>query len=113
MINSDDNLYVQGSVWLAKVYFKNEGRFKIRPVIIVGNELTIEIDVLITPVTSSEPRNEFDIVIEYWEEAGLLNPSVARTSKIASIPSKELIKRLGILHEHDLLMIINQCKELF
>ena len=113
MMSSNADMPAQGTVWLAKVYFKNEGIFKNRPVVIVGNELTIDIDVLISPVTSSEKRNEFDIVIEYWKDAGLLNPSVARTSKLASIPKLAMIKKLGSLHQHDLERVINQCKKLF
>lgn len=113
MISSETRLYKQGCVWLAKVYFKNEGRFKNRPVVIVGNELTIDIDTLIAPITSNKSRNEFDVVVEYWEEAGLLFPSVARTSKIASIPSKEMIRKLGELNEPDLTRILDQCKRLF
>ena len=100
-------------MWLAKVYFKNEGRFKQRPVVVVGNRLTVDIDVLISPIASSEARSKFDVVIEHWEEAGLLKPSVARTTKLAAIPRGEMIKKLGILHEHDLTRVLIQCRNLF
>ncbi|UOQ92736.1 type II toxin-antitoxin system PemK/MazF family toxin [Halobacillus shinanisalinarum] len=69
----------QGDVWLADVLFKGTRQTKQRPVIIVGNAL--DVDVIIAPVTSQKPRNQFDVVLEYWNEAGLLKPSVARTSK--------------------------------
>lgn len=113
MTNSNYDRFCQGSVWVAKVYFKNEGRFKNRPVVIVGNELTIDIDVLISPVTSSEKRTEFDVVIEYWKEAGLLNPSIARIAKLSAIPKNALLKKIGSLHVHDLERILFQCKRLF
>ncbi|WP_255450432.1 type II toxin-antitoxin system PemK/MazF family toxin [Alteribacillus sp. YIM 98480] len=65
------------------------------------------------PVTSQQPRNEFDVVIEYWKEAGLLKPSVARTSKIISIHGSELNRKLGTLHEHDLERVLHMCRNLF
>lgn len=85
----------QGEVWLADVVFKGTRQTKQRPVVIVGNELALDIDVIIAPVTSQKPRNQFDIVLEYWEEAGLLKPSVVRTSKISSIHGKELKTSFG------------------
>ena len=54
MMKSDKTIFIQGSVWLAKVYFKNQSVFKKRPVVVVGNELTIDIDVIVSPVTSSD-----------------------------------------------------------
>src|SRR5690625_1102881 len=92
----------QGEVWLADVLFKGTQQTKQRPVVIVGNELALDIDVIIAPVTSQKPRSQFDIVLEYWEEAGLLKPSVVRTSKITSIHRSELKRHLGELHSYDL-----------
>ncbi|GAB4074915.1 hypothetical protein GCM10028778_24180 [Barrientosiimonas marina] len=42
----------QGEVWLADVRFKGTHQTKQRPVIIVGNELALDVDVIIAPVTS-------------------------------------------------------------
>jgi mRNA-degrading endonuclease toxin of MazEF toxin-antitoxin module len=53
----------QGDVWLANVYFRDSREYKQRPVVIVGNELAIDIDVLITPVTSQHSRGPFDVVL--------------------------------------------------
>ncbi|GIN59218.1 type II toxin-antitoxin system PemK/MazF family toxin [Lederbergia ruris] len=103
----------QGEVWLADVLFKEPRKTKQRPVVIVGNELALDVDVIIAPVTSQKPRNQFDIILEYWEEAGLLKPSVVRTSKITSIHGSELKRHLGELHNHDLKNVLNMCKELF
>jgi len=103
----------QGEVWLADVLFKGTRQTKQRPVVIVGNELALDIDVIIAPVTSQKPRNHFDIVLEHWEEAGLLKPSVVRTSKITSIHGTELKRHLGELHSHDLENVLNMCRKLF
>jgi len=42
----------QGDVWLADVLFKGTRGTKQRPVIIVGNELALDVNVIIAPVTS-------------------------------------------------------------
>ncbi|TQS75020.1 type II toxin-antitoxin system PemK/MazF family toxin [Ornithinibacillus gellani] len=103
----------QGEVWLADVLFKGTQQTKQRPVVIVGNELALDIDVIIAPITSQKSRNRFDIVLKYWEEAGLLKPSVVRTSKITSIHGTELQRHLGELHNHNLENVLNMCKKLF
>lgn len=46
----------QGDVWLADVVFKGSRQSKQRPVIIAGNELAIDVDVIVAPVTSQQPR---------------------------------------------------------
>lgn len=98
---------------MADVVFKGTRQTKQRPVIIVANELALDIDVIIAPVTSQQPRNKFDVVLEYWSEAGLLKPSVARTSKIISVHGSELIRHLGALHNHDLERVLHMCRKLF
>ncbi len=107
------NKVSQGEVWLADVVFKGSNQLKQRPVIIVGNELALDVDIIVSPVTSQESRNEFDVVIEFWQEAGLLKPSVARTSKIFSIHGSELKHNLGLLYNHDLQRVLHMCRNLF
>jgi mRNA interferase MazF len=106
-------MYKQGKVLLAQVFSTGAGEFKKRPVVVVGNEHVIDIDVIISPVTSHDSRGEFDIVIEHWKEAGLMMPSVARTSKLSAIPRSSIIKELGCLHKDDLDRILDHCRRLF
>ncbi|MBB6450997.1 mRNA interferase MazF [Geomicrobium halophilum] len=98
---------------MAEVLFKGKRETKQRPVIIVGNELAIDVDVIITPVTSQQPRNQFDVALEYWKDSGLLKPSVARTSKIISVHGSELKRYIGELHKHDLERVLHMCRNLF
>lgn len=81
--------------------------------VFVGNELALDVDVIIAPVTSQMARNQFDVVLEYWEDAGLLKPSIARTSKIISIHGSELKRHLGSLHNDDLERVLKMCRRLF
>lgn len=98
---------------MADVLFKGGLQTKQRPVIIVGNELALEIDVIIAPVTSELARKQFDVILEYWEEAGLLKSSVVRTSKITTVHGSELKRRIGKLHNDDLERVLPMCKKLF
>lgn len=79
-------------MWLADVLFKGTRQTKQRPVVI---------------------GNQFDIILEYWEKAGLLKPSVVRKSKITSIHGTELKRHLADLYSHDLENVLNMCRKLF
>lgn len=105
--------YKQGDIFLAKVYFKNQEQFKHRPVIVVGRDITVDIDIIISPITSSEPRSEFDVIIHHWKKAGLRHLSVARTTKIHAIPRSSFIKKIGSLHHQDLQRVLQKCRALF
>ena len=78
---------------------------KKRPVVIVNNGLGIDIDVSVARVTSKSKRNQFDIELKYWQEAGLNKPSVVRCSKINTIPAGRELLRIGHLHPEDLMAI--------
>lgn len=86
---------------------------KVRPVIVVSNERATDIDVIAVSVTSKQPRSEFDVALEYWQEAGLSKPSVARTSKLFSVSADQLQRRLGKLHAVDLQRVILKCRDVF
>lgn len=104
----------QGEVYLADVIFRDlQGGSKLRPVIVVSKDIVIDIDVIVASVTSAQPRSEYDIVIEHWEEAGLLKPSIARTSKLLTISQAVLGNKLGELNPIDLNMVLQKCRDLF
>ncbi len=110
---SDNKPYGQGDVYLIKVHYQLTGETKIRPVVIVSNEKAIDLDVLISPITGQAARNEFDVPIKKWREAGLEKPSVARTSKITMIHNSILYKQIGKLDITDLNNILEKCRECF
>ncbi|WP_165789977.1 MULTISPECIES: hypothetical protein [unclassified Paenibacillus] len=70
---------------------------------------------IITFVTRTDARNEFDVEIKYWQQAGLKSPSQVRTSKPTTILKSEvkqdpvrknriIVPRgfIGKLHKEDL-----------
>ncbi|WP_346726987.1 type II toxin-antitoxin system PemK/MazF family toxin [Bacillus suaedae] len=87
---------------------------KRRSVVIVSNDnVIVELDHLIATVTSQHTRNEFDVVIENWEETGLDTPSIVRCSKLNTVHFKELLFKIGKLHEHDLERVLTIIRNYF
>lgn len=111
---SSTGTYSQREVWLAKLGLATQpGQTKIRPVIVVGKDATVDIETLSAPVTSQAPRNEYDVVLEHWQEAGLAKASVARTAKIAPIDRRDMVKKIGDLHPDDWERVLIKCRDLF
>ena len=89
----------KGEIWIAY----DEKSDKTRPFIIMSSELSgIDIDVAATPTTTANKRNSFDIPIEFWKEAGLDKPCVARCSKLHVFSYLHLVRKLGALNKSDL-----------
>jgi mRNA interferase MazF len=96
---------MKGEIWS---YFDYQSG-KRRPGVIIsdGGTTIADIDVTIAKITSHQPRNEFDVPIEYWQEAGLIKPSVVRCSKIITLNESELLYRVGKLQEPDLKRVLD------
>ncbi len=87
---------------------------KIRPVLIVSDKLVkVDIDVTVAKVTSQNPRNKFDVVLDHWEVAGLNKESVVRCSKISYVLHRDLIRKVGTVHEEDMRKITKVILEFF
>lgn len=52
-------------------------------------------------------------LIEYWNEAGLDKPSVVRCSKLNTLHYKELLFKIGNLHENDLERVLSTIRSYF
>ncbi len=65
-----------------------------------------KIKVLSVKVTSHSVRDEYDVTIINYSEAGLKLKSVARTSKTQLLDSEYFIKKFGDLTREDLDKII-------
>lgn len=98
----------RGEIWTIEINGKR------RPVVIVSNDnVVVELDHIIATVTSQHTRNEFDVVIEHWEEAGLDKPSIVRCSKLNLVHFNELLFKIGKLHEHDLERVLTAIRNYF
>ncbi len=108
--------FSQGDVWIAKVKNNNPKEpkpFKYRPIVVVGNEHVLDIDIIANPITTHQPRNDYDVEITHWEETGLIGPSIVRTSKPFTITGREVTKKIGELHEEDLHYVLKKAREIF
>lgn len=100
---------MRGDIWLCFDGMKN------RPVVIVGNQelLAVELDHIVARVTSQNPRNQFDVVIEEWEKAGLNKASVVRCAKINTVHHRELKFKIGKLEDSDLSKVLETIRKCF
>ena len=87
-----------------------EGK-KDRPVVIINNGLGIDLDMTSLRITSQKPRNNFDVEVIYWKEAGLNNPSIVRCSKINTIEPGEPMLKIGRLQASDFSNVSDKVKE--
>ncbi|MCL2361605.1 MAG: type II toxin-antitoxin system PemK/MazF family toxin [Defluviitaleaceae bacterium] len=100
----------KGEIWLAYDDKSN----KVRPFLIVADQLSgVEIDVSVAPSTTAKPRNAFDIDIEFWKEAGLIEPSVVCSSKVHLINHVQLKRKVGKLDERDMIRVNEAMRRYF
>ncbi len=89
-------------VWHARFDYQEGRGYKFRPVIVVGAR---DDGTLVMMVTSSTNKlhMKHDYLIQDWQSAGLVKPSIARADRIAEIPASYLgtAGRLGRLSERD------------
>jgi mRNA interferase MazF len=116
MKNSSSQRCKQGEIWLTKVAFEKSPNLwvrKIRPVLIVGNDKTIDTDLIIVPCTSQKARNEFDVLLTNWVEYGLPVPTIARISKIQKVEKRHFIKKIANINLFDWNMVRKKLDKLF
>lgn len=95
-----------GELW----WFNLDG--KVRPVVIVDEGVSgTEVDVIFAKVTSHAPRNKYDVEIIHWREANLKVESLVRCSKLFTVESMGLKRRIGMLHNEDLLNVLSKIAE--
>lgn len=97
----------KGEVWFVELD-------KRRPVVIVSNDNVVaELDHTIVTITSQNERNQFDVTLKHWEEAGLDRPSIVRCSKLNTIHNQRLLFKVGKLHEDDFKQVIETIRSYF
>lgn len=119
--------FKQGQIWVAPIWSHTENKTVPRPVVIVGNDKANDkIGLVINFVTKQGSRNEFDVELKHWAQAGLKVKSWVRTAKPITILKSEIKRDLvmrdgvekprgyvGELHKDDLAMIIEMCKAVY
>lgn len=89
-------------IWHARFDYQEGKGYKFRPVIVVGVRDDGSLVMMVTSSTN-KLHMEHDYLLQDWQSAGLVKPSIARVDRIAEIPAGYLgtAGRLGRLSERD------------
>ena len=79
----------------SKIRFIESNQYKIRPVIIVGQPYGKRRIVMVIPVSSLLHAESVDVVLENWQDIGLLKPSVARVHRLSAMLADDLCEEIG------------------
>lgn len=99
-------------VYLAAFPFLDTSTNKIRPVIVVGKPQGIHNITAVVPVSSKNQQVSVDVTLQDWQQAGLINPSVARVHRISTMLQADLVSQLGELSSSDKIAITTAIKKL-
>src|SRR6266849_5647843 len=92
-------LFERGELVLLAFPFSSEIVGKQRPALILLD--ANDQDLLVARVTTQPHRSPFDIVIQDWNSAGLLAPSIVRLHKLATVEKRLVRRKLGRLADSD------------
>lgn len=88
-----------GEVYLCQFPFTSGTASKVRPALFLFD---MQQDAIIFRVTSALRTDPLDVVINDWQAAGLVKPSVARIARIVTAEKSVFLRRLGVLTSRDL-----------
>lgn len=89
------------AVYTAKFPFLESDKGKIRPVIVVSKPYGRYNIVTVVPVSASTGKEEVDIELLEWQQAGLVGPSIVRIHRVSTLLQSELTSQVGILSKKD------------
>jgi mRNA interferase MazF len=86
------NLLKAGEVFVCSFPFTSGQFSKTRPVLVLFD---FGADVLICRITSKNYSTPFDVIVNDWQRAGLLKPSVVRLNRLVTMEKNLLQQRIG------------------
>lgn len=111
-----------GDIYIVWFPFSNEetNSFKKRPIVVLSEHKSYnphDDSALVAMVTGSESRvnnpASGDVLVEDWQKCGLVKTSVIRTSRLWTIESRDIVKKLGNLNTSQLSEIQNKISATF
>jgi mRNA interferase MazF len=106
--------FAAGDVVLLEFPFTDTSGSKRRPALVLLD--TGDEDIVVARVTGQLSATPQDVVLDEWQQAGLLLPSVVRLNKVATLQRRLVDKRLGRLTPGDwsrvVLTLRQACKSL-
>jgi mRNA interferase MazF len=91
--------YASGDVVLLAFPFTDAAGAKRRPALVLLD--TGDDDIVVARVTGQLSAAAQDVVLDEWQQAGLLLPSVARLHKVATLQRRLVDRKLGRLAPGD------------
>ncbi|MGD9163034.1 MAG: type II toxin-antitoxin system PemK/MazF family toxin [Desulfobacteraceae bacterium] len=100
--------YNYGDIVLVPFPFTDQSAIKKRPAVIISSDTynNKRPDIIIMAVTSQMQSTGYfgDIIVDNWQQAGLLKPSVIKPI-FTTVEKKLIIKKLGALDKEDQLSL--------
>ncbi|HHT9105952.1 MAG TPA: type II toxin-antitoxin system PemK/MazF family toxin [Candidatus Wujingus californicus] len=106
--------YNKGDIVLVPFPFSDQTATKKRPAVIISSDRynNTSSDIVIMAITSKTDKNltTGECLINNWQDAGLLKPSVIKPA-ISTIEQTLVLKKLGQLSQKDLILMENTLVE--
>ena len=104
--------YEFGDILLLRAFpFASLDDTKKRPALVLAE--TNDQDLVLARITSGQSRNEYDFLLDRWNDFGLLLSSTVRLSKIATLDKRLIIKKLGRIGSPERRAVRTILKKLF
>ena len=84
---------------------------KRRPALVLLD--SVDIDIIVVPITSRHVRSAFDVPLADWHGSGLYLPSTVRVNKPVTVDQRLVERRLGTLSTHDWELVRAKIHELW
>ena len=101
----------QKEIWFARFPLEeDENKTLKRPVLVIHSR---DDEYLVVKITTHKPRNsdKFDVELDKWQTASLKFPSTARVSKLRTLPEKNFINKIGVIHDSDWELVTEKVEE--
>ena len=87
-----------GELWLAEIPFTSGTASKLRPVLVLWEDMA---DVVVAAVTKAASRSLTDVPLHDWASEGLVVASTVRLSRLDCLEQPLLRRRLGTISQRD------------
>lgn len=99
MITFNSSMYQFGEIVLLEYPYTDLVGMKQRPAVVLKD--TDDSDFIVARATSQAKQTDYDIVVEDWQIAGLLRPTIIRVHKLTTLETKLVKRKMGMLSTKD------------
>lgn len=90
-------------VWMARFPYEDEpAQSKVRPVLVLAvDDESVSVSVLSMKITSTEPRDSYDFVLDDWADIPIDHQSTICPAHVMALPVSSFKKKLGNISDGD------------